>query len=498
MGTMTLTAAIHQLRPPTCDGRHQSHCPHPKSWQLAFLFIALAFLSLGAGGIRPCNIAFGADQFDISTKKGRSQLESFFNWWYFSFTIALVVALTAVVYIQTNFSWVLGFAIPTACLAVSITIFLLGCHTYFFKKPQGSIFADIAKVITAACRKHHLTVGPASGHSFYDPSITGSESPTLTMLTHTDRFMFLDKAATVADPSELDNQGIAKNGWRLCSLQQVEQLKCFVAVLPVWVSGIGCFIAMDQQSTFGILQAMQMDRTIGSHFKIPPGWMNLTSMIALSIWIFIYEQVYIPQARKRTRRDTRLTMQQRISTGILMSILCMLVAGIVEKKRRDSALKHGSFTSPTSFALLLPQYVLSGMTEAFAAVAIMEFLTKQMPESMRTTAGAVFFLSLSIASYTGALIVNFIHRATTKTDQLSWLGGHDLNKNRLDYYYYIVAALEVLNFVYFNFFASHFVLSTSAGCEKRQLENSIACHPRTLSQCEPNEEEKGLEMHNNH
>ncbi|KAK4568377.1 hypothetical protein RGQ29_003959 [Quercus rubra] len=146
MGTMTLTAAIHQLRPPTCDGRHQSHCPHPKSWQLAFLFIALAFLSLGAGGIRPCNIAFGADQFDISTKKGRSQLESFFNWWYFSFTIALVVALTAVVYIQTNFSWVLGFAIPTACLAVSITIFLLGCHTYFFKKPQGSIFADIAKV----------------------------------------------------------------------------------------------------------------------------------------------------------------------------------------------------------------------------------------------------------------------------------------------------------------------------------------------------------------
>ena len=181
-----------------------------------------------------------------------------------------------------------------------------------------------------------------------------------------------------------------------------------------------------------------------------------------------------------------------------MSILCMLVAGIVEKKRRDSALKHGSFTSPTSFALLLPQYVLSGMTEAFAAVAIMEFLTKQMPESMRTTAGAVFFLSLSIASYIGALIVNIIHKATKKTDQLSWLGGHDLNKNRLDYYYYLVAALEVLNFVYFNFFASHFVLSTSAGCEKRQLENSIACHPRTLSQCEPNEEEKGLEMHNNH
>ncbi|GMY15697.1 protein NRT1/ PTR FAMILY 2.8 [Fagus crenata] len=495
IGIMTLTAAIHQLRPSACNG--QSNCPHPQWWQLAVLFIALTFLSLGAGGIRPCNIAFGADQFDIKTKKGRAQLESFFNWWYFSFTIALIVALTVVVYIQTNVSWVIGFAIPTACLFVSITIFFLGCHTYIYKNPQGSIFSDIVKVIIAACWKHRLTVGPASEYSFYDPTITGSESPTLTKLAHTDRFKVLDKAAIIADPSELDNQGIAKNGWRLCSLQQVEQLKCLVAILPVWLSGIGCFIVMDQQGTFGILQVIQMERSIGPHFKIPPGWMGLTSMIALSIWILIYERVYIPQAKKMTSKDKRLTMRQRISTGIVMSILCMVVAGIVEKIRRDSALKHGSFTSPTSFALILPQFVLSGLTEAFAAVAVMEFFTTQMPESMRTTAGAVFFLSLSIASYLSSLIINVIHEATTKSDKSSWLGGHDLNYNRLDYYYYIIAALQVLNFVYFDFFASRYVLISGVGCGRKetQLESSIAGHPRNLSECEPNEEEKSLEMH---
>lgn len=355
---MTLTAAIHQLRPPTCNNG-ESNCPHPQSWQLAFLFMALGLLSLGAGGIRPCNIAFGADQFDTKTEKGRAQLESFFNWWYFSFTIALIVALTGVVYIQTNVSWVLGFAVPTACLGVSIAIFLLGCHTYVYKDPQGSIFSDMAKVITAACRKHRLTtVG-----SFYDPPVTGLGSSPTTKLAHTDRFRFLDKAAIIAEPSELDNLGRSNNGWKLCSLQQVEQLKCLVAVAPVWVSGIGCFITMDQQNTFGVLQIMQMNRSIGSHFKIPPGWMNLTSMIALSTWIITCEQVYIPQARKLTIKYKRLTMQQRISTGIFMSILCMVVAGVIEKKRRDSATKHGLFTSPISFTFLLPQFFLSGIVK---------------------------------------------------------------------------------------------------------------------------------------
>jgi len=67
---------------------------HPKDWQLGVLFAGLRLLSIGAGGIKPCNIAFGADQY---TAKGRGQLESFFNWRYFTFTIALVIVLTGVV-----------------------------------------------------------------------------------------------------------------------------------------------------------------------------------------------------------------------------------------------------------------------------------------------------------------------------------------------------------------------------------------------------------------
>ncbi|KAJ6922415.1 hypothetical protein NC652_016157 [Populus alba x Populus x berolinensis] len=312
-----------------------SNCQKPQEWQLGVLYSGLGLLAVGAGGVRPCNIAFGADQFDTRTEKGRAQLESFFNWWYFSFTVALVIALTAVVYVQTNVSWVIGYAIPAACLLSSIS--------------QGTVFVDIAKVIVAACKKRAVSLESSSGHPLYDPPLTESDQR-VAKLAHTDLFKFFDKAALITDPSELDDKGSPKNSWRLCSVQQVEQLKLIVGLVPVWFTGIGCFITMDQMNTFGLLQAIQSNNEV-HNFKIPPGWMGLISMICLSIWIFIYEQIYLPQARKRSKKNIRFTTRHRINTGIVMAILCMVVAAIVEKSRRDAALKQGTLVSPQSILL---------------------------------------------------------------------------------------------------------------------------------------------------
>lgn len=128
--------------------------------------------------------------------------------------------------------------------------------------------------------------------------------------------------------------------------------------------------------------------------------------------------------------------------------------------------------------LLLPQFVLSGMVEALAAVAIMEFLTTQKPESMRTVAGAIFFLSLSIASYIGSFLVNMIHIITGKNENSPWLGGHDLNKNRLENYYSIIAAVSAINFVFFTFFGSQYVeLSSPRGRDKRGVVSRLEFLP---------------------
>ncbi|KAL4606624.1 hypothetical protein ACB092_09G116700 [Castanea dentata] len=396
MGIMALTAGMPRLRPSSCIDK--SNCPRPQSWQLAIL-----------------------PGLDTRTEEGRAQLESFCNWWYFLF------------------SWLLGFVIPTCCLALSFTIFLLGRNTYICVKPNGSIFAEMAKVIIAAYRKNHSTKGQPSPQSFYDPLIIESEDSEThrTMLGYTDTFKFLDKAAAITDPSELDNQGKPKNGWILCSLQQVEELKCMIGVLPVWLSGIRCFLAMTQMSSFGILQAIQMKRLVGPHFQIPPAWMGLKPMIALSTWTCIYEGVYVPLMQKRAKKNKRLTMEQRIMIGIVMAILCMM--------------------SPITMALLVPKFALSGWIEAFAAIAMMESLTTQCPESMKTFGGAVFFLGLSLASYLSTILVSIIYKVTGLNGKFPRLDGNDLNKNRLDFFYFTIAALSALNLLYFYVFARRYL-----------------------------------------
>ncbi|KAK2965941.1 hypothetical protein RJ640_005357 [Escallonia rubra] len=450
MATLALTAGMPKLRPPPCN--EQVNCIQPQKWQMGVLYTGFGLLAIGAGGIRPCNIAFGADQFDTNTEKGKKQLDSFFNWWWLSFSLALLIALTGVVYIQTYVSWTLGYAIPVACFVLSITAFLMGRHVYVYKKPQGSVFVDMLKVMVAAFRKRKTTIELSHCHSFHDPA---PSDPQASKLPRTNRLKCLDKAAILTAPSDMNVPG-QKSSWILCTLQQVEQLKCLVGVVPVWISGIGGFVAIDQQGTFGVLQALQMEKSIGHHFKIPPAWLTIASMLALSIWVIVYESIYIPVVKKILGRDARIPIRERIRIGIVVSILCMILSGLVEKKRRESALSHGSFVSPISMAWLLPQFALSGLTEAFICIAIMEFLTAQMPESMRSIAGSLFFISLSLGSYVSSLILNVIHSLTGKNGT-PWLGGHDLNQNRLEYYYYIIAALGALNFIYFTFFASNYI-----------------------------------------
>lgn len=85
MLVLTLTAAVSKLHPPECGDQEASPiCVGPTTGQITFLLVGFCLLVIGASGIRPCNLAFGADQFDPNTESGRRGISSFFNWYYFT------------------------------------------------------------------------------------------------------------------------------------------------------------------------------------------------------------------------------------------------------------------------------------------------------------------------------------------------------------------------------------------------------------------------------
>lgn len=155
---LTLTATIETLHPAHCENGtdDDSPCEDATPWQITFLLLGFGLLVIGAGGIRPCNLAFGADQFNPNTTSGKLGINSFFNWYYFTFTFAMIVSLTLIVYVQTEVSWGLGLAIPAFLMSLSCALFFMGSSIYVKLEPHGSPFISVLRVLFAALKKRTL------------------------------------------------------------------------------------------------------------------------------------------------------------------------------------------------------------------------------------------------------------------------------------------------------------------------------------------------------
>ncbi|KAF2311355.1 hypothetical protein GH714_022028 [Hevea brasiliensis] len=396
-----LTAAISKLHPPRC-GKESSTCQGPTPGQMAFLLTGFGLMVVGAGGVRPCNLAFGADQFNPKTESGKKGINSFFNWYFFTFTFAMMISLTLIVYVQANVSWAIGLAIPAILMLIACILFFSGSKIYVKVKANGSPMTSVAQVIVVAIKKRRLKPVEQPWFSLFNYTPPTSINA---KLSYTDQFRFLDKAAIRTLEDKINPDGSPADPWKLCSLQQVEEVKCLLRVIPIWVSDVVFFIAIVQQQTYAVFQAVQSDRRLGSsNFKVPAASYGVFMMLSLTIFIPIYDRIFVPFLQRLTGKEGGITILQRIGIGIILSALAMLVSALVEEKRRTIALtkptvgtapRRGGISSMSS-VWLIPQLALTGLAEAFGSIGMVEFYYKQFPENMRSIAGSLFFVAWQV------------------------------------------------------------------------------------------------------
>lgn len=452
---LALTAAISKLHPPHCGTAANSTCLEPTTGQLAFLLCGFGFLIIGASGIRPCNLAFGADQFNPNTESGRKGVNSFFNWYYFTFTFAMMVSLTVIVYIQSSVSWAIGLAIPTFLMFLSCVFFFVGTKIYVMILPEGSPLTSFAQVLVAAIKKRRLQLPEQPQNTLFNHVSINTIN---TELPYTDQFRFLNKASIITPEDRIKEDGSATNPWKLCSIQQVEEVKCVARVFPIWMAGLIYYIVLVQMQTYVVFQALQSDRRLRntSTFKIPAASYAVFQMLSMTIWIPIYDRIIVPFLQKITKKEAGITVLQKMGIGLFIAVFTMLVSALVETRRRNVVFSHPTLgietrrgeISAMSANWLIPQLALAGLSEAFAVIAQVEFFYKQFPENMRSFAGSFLFCGFALASYISSFLISVVHKTTRTSDTENWLA-EDLNKGRLDYFYYLVAALEVLNLGYF-------------------------------------------------
>ncbi|KAJ1286690.1 hypothetical protein BS78_03G371200 [Paspalum vaginatum] len=413
-------------------------------------YAGLYLLALG-GALQPVLTAFGAEQFDESEEDDRRRQSSFFNWLYMSINVGSLVGGTVLVWVQASVSWGLGYGIPALFSALSVAVFLAGTTAYrSHQPPAGSPLTRVAQVVVAAVRKCGVRV-PEDASTLHEcdaddgmSAIQGSRR-----LAHTDQFRFLDKAAVETS----DDDKARPSAWRLCTVTQVEELKCLLRLLPVWASGIVFAAAYTQMGTTFILQGDTLDPYVGG-FRVPAAVLSVFDTLSVMLWVPLYDRVVVPLARRATGHERGFTQLARMGVGLLVLAAAMLAAGALEVQRRRVVARHGMYDSntgadgaylPMSIFWQVPQYVVVGASEVFTFIGQMEFFYDQAPDAMRSLCSGLSMTSYALGNYVSTALVTVVARVTVRGGRDGWIPD-DINRAHLDNFFWLLAVMSIANF----------------------------------------------------
>lgn len=452
VGMVLLTVQAHypSLKPEACALKELQAgvCKQTHGLEAGMLFIGLYLVALGVGGLKGSLPVHGAEQFDENETKQRTLRSSFFNWFLFSMCVGSLLAVTFVVWVQDNKGWQWGFAISTVSVLLILIVFLAGTTVYRNKIPRGSPLTRIAQVFVAAMYKRRTIM---SQWRTNDIDEVREAMETADLLPHTPQFRFLDKAS-IPDP-RCSNATGEESPWRLCSVTQVEEVKIMLRVVPIFASTIMMNCCLAQLQTFSVEQATTMDTTI-KNFKVPAASLPSIPVICMIILIPIYDQAFVPMARRITGKETGITHLQRVGVGLLLSILSMAVAALVEVKRKTVARDQGFLDSaeplPITFLWVGLQYLFLGLADMFTLAGLMEFFYTEAPSGMRSLATALSWASISMGYYLSSVLVSIVNAITSRIGKgVGWLSGNNLNRNYLDRFYWLLCVLSALNFIHY-------------------------------------------------
>ncbi|KAL0326584.1 UNVERIFIED_CONTAM: protein NRT1/ PTR FAMILY 7.3 [Sesamum angustifolium] len=441
---LSLTTQIFLLKPRGC-GDETTPCESHSSWVIGLFYISIYMVALGNGGYQPNIATFGADQFDEEDPiEGYSKV-AFFSYFYLAMNLGSLFSNTILGYFEDEGMWALGFWASAASAFAALVLFLGGTKRYRHFKPSGNPLSRVCQVIVAASKKCRLKIPPGE-EILYEAEGTEKSTVAARKMLHTHGFKFLDRAAFVTS-RELDQlKQNEYNPWRLCPISQVEEVKCILRLLPIWLCTIIYSVVFTQMASLFVEQGDAMNTKI-SNFRIPAASMSSFDIVSVAIVIFLYRRVLDPLVHRIRKKG--LTELQRMGIGLIIAIMAMLSAGIVECYRLKYAqkdCKHCQGSSSLSIFWQVPQYALIGASEVFMYVGQLEFFNAQAPDGLKSFGSALCMTSISLGNYVSSLLVSIVMKISTIDNMPGWIP-RNLNKGHLDRFYFLLAGLTAIDLI---------------------------------------------------
>ncbi|GLU19449.1 hypothetical protein SLE2022_357000 [Rubroshorea leprosula] len=446
LGLLSISSWVFLIKPEGC-GDGEVSCSASSPAGIAIFYISMYLVAFGYGGHQPTIATFGADQFDELHPKERISKEAFFSYFYFALNVGSLFSNTLLVYYEDTGRWTLGFLVSLGSAVIALVSFLLGTPRYRYIKPCGNPLPRVAQVFAAAFRKWDFV--PANAGDLYEVDGPESAIKGSRKILHSNDFVFLDKAATATDN---DLCGPA-DSWRLCTVTQVEEAKCVLKMLPIWLCTIIYSVVFTQMASLFVEQGNVMSSTLGN-FHLPAASMSAFDICSVLICTGLYRQILVPLAGRLSGNPKGLTELQRMGIGLIIGMLAMVAAGITEMQRLKYVAPDKKISSLSIF-WQVPQYVLVGASEVFMYVGQLEFFNGQAPDGIKSFGSSLCMASISFGNYMSSMLVNMVMAITARGSSPGWIP-NDLNEGHMDRFYFLIAALAALDFVVYLFCAKRY------------------------------------------
>ncbi|KAG6577630.1 Protein NRT1/ PTR FAMILY 7.3 [Cucurbita argyrosperma subsp. argyrosperma] len=445
--SLSLSSYLFLIRPKGCGDEHTPCGSHSKT-EISLFYLSIYLTALGNGGYQPNIATFGADQFDEEDQKEGHYKVAFFSYFYLALNLGSLFSNTILGFFEDEGMWALGFWVSAGSAIAALLLFLAGTPRYRHFKPSGNPLTRVCQVVVSAAKKWRVRV-PSGGEGLFEDNEKQNPNNGCRKILHTNGFKFLDKAAYISSRDSSDKEQGMINPWRLCPITQVEEVKCILKLMPIWLCTIIYSVVFTQMASLFVEQGAAMKTTI-SNFHIPPASMSSFDILSVALFIFLYRRVLDPFVGKLKKSSSKgLTELQRMGVGLIIAVMAMVSAGIVECYRLKYAqadCTHCEGSSSLSIFWQVPQYALIGASEVFMYVGQLEFFNAQAPDGLKSFGSALCMTSISLGNYVSSLLVTMVMKISTEDDMPGWIPGN-LNKGHLDRFYFLLAALTVIDFV---------------------------------------------------
>ncbi|NXG72444.1 S15A3 protein, partial [Baryphthengus martii] len=447
----------------TCQGKP------PELYCAPTIYTNLLLLALGVSSLRANLTPFGAEQVK---NRGGDATRCFFNWFYWSINVGATFSLLVVAFVQQNVSFLAGYLIPVACLALALLIFLLATPTFVTKPPTGSQVSVMIKLALKNC-----------GCTFPD-------------LSHAVLLPRLRTRRWEAEDSLLN--GGAQPG--APSLQEdLANFQVLSQILPVMLTFIPYWMVHFQMQPIYYLQGLHLHvPSIFQHgqdhtstlqgYMFPDAWLLLANVVILLALVPLKDHVIDPFLARRKLLPSALKQmtlgmffgltsilaagRPRIGLGCShgqklggFSTPCFHSSGLLERERlRDvrhnqtvpqllGMNRHLAATLPIWWQV--PQYLLLAISELFTSIPGLEFAYAEAPKTMRGATMGLFFFTSGLGSLLGLGLVTLLSLPPHGwTRCLKDYG--NVNRCRLDNYLFLLAGIQSITCLLFSWISRRY------------------------------------------